>query len=127
MINLPDPTGSVWRKQKGMEWPPDSKNIAASVWQHALTRTTVLRSIAKMRDGSEWIHVSVAHKTMLPDWNDLVRIRDEFIGKDCECYQVFPKVADYINIHSNCLHIWCPVDEIRRVANLQDIEYEKSI
>ncbi|GIW55015.1 MAG: hypothetical protein KatS3mg082_1419 [Nitrospiraceae bacterium] len=42
------------------------------------------------QDGRRWIHLSVSRKDRLPSWDDLVRVRDAFLGPEVEAYQVIP-------------------------------------
>ena len=100
---------------------------AATVWQHKLTDLRVLRSKSTLRDGSTWIHVSVSRPDRLPSWEEISKVRDEFLGEQVEAYHVVPARKDYINVHSYCLHIWTPIDRVRRVANLRDLTNEEAL
>ena len=53
-------------------------------------------------------HISISHKNLKiwPTWQELVFIKDIFFKDEEECYQVFPKKSEYVNIRSNCFHIW---------------------
>lgn len=81
--------------------------------------------MSTMEDGSEWIHVSVARRSRMPDWDDLSKVKRDFIGEDREAYQVMAKAADHVNIHKFCLHLWSPITEGKHLsANLQKITVE---
>lgn len=45
----------------------------------------------------------------LPSWEDLRRVKDIFIGREVEAYQVLPKESEYVNVHPFCLHLWVPL------------------
>jgi len=68
-------------------------------------------------DQMGWDHVSVHKKDMLgnlmtPDWNDMCYLKDVFWGEDDCVVQYHPKDKDYVNIHSNVLHLWkCQTQE----------------
>lgn len=87
----------------------------------------MIRSLSTLRSGEKWIHVSVARPDRLPSWAELSKVKNEFIGEDLEAYQVLAANKDHINLHAKCLHLWAPVDGVRRVANLQDLEMEESL
>jgi hypothetical protein len=96
----------------------------AERWEHALIPLYVMRSVATLRDGSKWIHVSVSRQGKMPRWEDVMKAKDDFIGRDKEAYQVLTAAKDHVSI-TDCLHFWAPCDGVRRVANLQDLEKEE--
>lgn len=55
-------------------------------------------------------HVSVTpcnrKRTTCPTWEEMTAIKDMFFGDEEECYQVFPKKSEYVNLHPLCMHIW---------------------
>lgn len=57
-----------------------------------------------------WEHVSVSprHKFKIPTWDDMCVIKDTFWNNDEEVYQIHPKKSEYVNLRSNCLHLWKP-------------------
>jgi hypothetical protein len=60
----------------------------------------------------------------MPSWDDMSRVKRDFLGEDVEAYQVLAKKSEHVNVHSFCLHMWAPVDGRRRVANLHDLVNE---
>jgi len=70
----------------------------------------VIISVAYELDSKIWIHVSCsAHKgkiPCLPTWEDMKRVKHDFIGPDRWAYQVFPSEKDYINQNPNVLHLF---------------------
>lgn len=58
-----------------------------------------------------WEHVSVSPKKQfnIPTWNDMCELKDMFFGEEEEVYQIHPKKSEYVNIQSNCLHLWKPI------------------
>lgn len=121
----PNPPGH-WQREADQMWPPGSNHKAATVWRHRLVKMSVLRSEAVMRDGSTFVHVSVARPDRLPSWEELKKVKDEFIGEHAPAYHVLPAKADYVNIHNHCLHLWSPANHAE-VANLQNLEVEKAL
>ena len=57
-----------------------------------------------------WDHVSVSpyNKKITPSWNDMCRLKDMFFEDEEEAFQFHPKKSEYVNMVSNCLHLWRP-------------------
>lgn len=67
-----------------------------------------------------WNHVSVSpkHKFKIPSWNDMCILKDIFFYDEEEVYQIHPKKSEYVNLKSNCLHMWKPIGhEIGELVN----------
>lgn len=102
-------------------WPPNSDHIAAFCWQHRIMdKLKVLRSASEMKDGSKWIHVSLSRPDRMPEYWEMVKVKEYFLGEYVEAYMVFAKKEDHVNVHSYCLHLWSPLTEYNRMANLQN-------
>jgi hypothetical protein len=65
------------------------------------------------QDGRPWLHVSFARRSKMPTYADMVRVKEVFVGDGRECYMVFPAKENHVNIHPNCLHLWCCLDAER--------------
>lgn len=112
----------------GSHWKRDADYFGmAQVYQHKLVPLRVLRSISTVKGGEQWIHISVSRSNgdRLPSWEELSKIKNEFIGENKEAYQVLAAKKDHVNI-ANCLHLWAPLDGVRRVANLHDLTNERA-
>jgi hypothetical protein len=97
-----------------------------TVWKRASLR--VLRSLSTMKDGSRWIHVSASRATSHPTWEDLVKVKENFIGQHVDAVMVLPKREDHVNIHPHCFHWWSHWDgPFEGFPNLQDIVDEKAV
>jgi len=79
-------------------------------YEHLRAPLRVLMTCKRERDEKLWLHVSVCHQRRLPDWEDLREVKDVFVGRDRLAVQVLPRAADYVNIHSNVLHLWSCLD-----------------
>jgi hypothetical protein len=71
----------------------------------------VFFSVLRYHDGRTWIHVSVCGRTgprrfHLPSWEDVKRVKVDFIGEDRWAYQVFPDARHYINQNPYVLHLF---------------------
>ena len=63
-------------------------------------------SVIWTRDHDGYDHVSICPNKRTPSWEEMCAIKDIFFYDEEECYQVFPKKSEYVNIMENCLHIW---------------------
>lgn len=70
----------------------------------------VLLSGSKEDDGLLWMHLSASRERLVPNWEQLVTVKELFLGAEAMAVQVFPRRANYINIHRFCLHLWCCLD-----------------
>ena len=95
------------------------------VFRHRLIPLQVIysRSISLI-DGSEWHHVSLSRLDRIPTWDEVMKVKNDFLGEDVEAYQVLTRKQDHVNIHPNCLHFFSRTDGKRVVLNLTDIEWE---
>lgn len=57
-------------------------------------------------DGEGWEHVSVSLPSRTPIWEEMCMIKNLFWGEGDVVVQFHPAKKDYINNHSNCLHLW---------------------
>lgn len=57
-----------------------------------------------------WRHVSVSRSDKIPSYEDLKKVKDQFIGEHRPAYQIMPKTADHINMHPYCLHLWTTLE-----------------
>lgn len=76
---------------------PESGYAASVVWSN----------------GGGWDHVSVSpfdHK-ITPSWEDMCRLKDMFFRDDEVVIQYHPAKSEYVNMLSNCLHLWRPQTE----------------
>lgn len=63
-----------------------------------------------------WEHVSMVviksdWNTRQPTYDEMVFVKGLFWNEHEICIEVHPKKSEYVNIHSDCLHLWKSVDE----------------
>ena len=66
----------------------------------------IIATAAVMDDGREWLHVSVARRNRLPTYEEIARVKRDFIGDDKKAISVLPEKKYHVNIHENCLHLF---------------------
>ena len=66
----------------------------------------IIASAGEYDDGKEWLHVSVSRKSRVPSYDDLTRIKRDFIGDDKKAVLVLPEKKNHVNIHDYCLHLF---------------------
>lgn len=79
-------------------------------WVHAITELSVILSAAAQSDGRVWLHVSVAHQSRMPSWQELVDVKEWLFGFDRYAAQIVPPRSEYVNKHPFCLHLFTPAD-----------------
>jgi hypothetical protein len=51
-------------------------------------------------------HVSIAHETRLPTWDEVADVRYALVPDDVTLALLLPPSAEYVNAHEFCLHLW---------------------
>ena len=64
-----------------------------------------------IKGGKIWFHVSVSSQDRVPNYSELMLVKNIFIGEENEAIQVFPSKKDKINDHPYCLHLWRCLEE----------------
>ncbi len=72
---------------------------------------SVIFSVAYYGDGRCWIHASIARAKMMPTYEDVMKLKNEFIGMDRKAILVLPAVSEHVNIHEHALHLFCCLDD----------------
>lgn len=60
-------------------------------------------------NGEGWEHVSVSTPYIVPTWQVMSLIKDMFWDAEDCVVQYHPPKSEYVNVHSNCLHMWRPI------------------
>jgi len=77
-------------------------------------RLKVLISSARQLDSRMWLHLSLSKWSpsgstqVLPSWEDVMQVKEIFLGPLREAYIVLPKRANHVNL-GEVHHIWCPL------------------
>ena len=63
--------------------------------------------------GGDWDHVSVApvKRKILPTWEQMCIVKDVFFREDEAVIQIHPPRSEYVNMMTNCLHLWRPISK----------------
>lgn len=63
--------------------------------------------------GGGWEHVSVApvKRNKIPTWEQMCAVKDVFFKDDEAVIQIHPPKAEYVNMMTNCLHLWRPISK----------------
>ena len=65
-------------------------------------------SLAYEDDGALWLHVSCSHRARIPSWDEMVMVKECFVGPERWAVQLHPPAADYVDLHARCLHLFAP-------------------
>lgn len=66
----------------------------------------IMASAGEYDDGKEWLHVSVSRKSRIPTYDEMTRIKRDFIGDDKKAVFILPEKKNHVNINENCLHLF---------------------
>ena len=66
----------------------------------------IFASVAEYDDGNEWLHLSFSRKSKIPTYDEMTRIKRDFIGEDKKAIMVLPEKKNYVNLAKNCLHLF---------------------
>jgi hypothetical protein len=69
---------------------------------------TYLLCIASNGDGWDHVSVSVAHR--IPNWLEMHFAKRTFFADGQTAMQLHVPLADHVNAHPSCLHLWRPND-----------------
>lgn len=92
-------------------WRMHHRRMDGALYVHEGRRLSVIVSAAEELDKKKWLHVSVASPNSLPSWETLKMVKEIFVGRKRQAIQVLPSDEKYVNIHKNCLHLFCCLDD----------------
>lgn len=67
---------------------------------------TVIVDAEDKDDGRHWLHVSFSYPDRMPDYYDMKRVKDLFIGPNLKAIMVLPEKREHVNVHPYCLHLF---------------------
>lgn len=68
-----------------------------------------LKVVASGAPESLWDHVSVSRANRCPTWEEMEQIKRLFFLDHETAMQLHVPVAEHINVHPYCLHLWRPM------------------
>lgn len=77
-----------------------------------LTSSDGLRVCAEVEfiDADLWLHLSFSRRDRDPNYFDMTRVKDTFVGADRKAVMVLPKRSEHYNFAKHCLHLYSPLD-----------------
>ncbi|HEX2101953.1 MAG TPA: hypothetical protein VHF69_14870, partial [Candidatus Synoicihabitans sp.] len=105
---LPNPIGEIAPLPAG--WRVVAQGEDGFAATNEARKLRVIVSDALEQDGRRWRHLSCSLEKRVPNYEELCLVKRIFIGDEREAYAVFPRKSHHVNIHPNCLHLWCPLD-----------------
>lgn len=91
-------------------WTVTQAGVDGCFYSKSLPPLWVCLSGATELDGKRWLHLSLSHRKRLPTWEEIVEVKELFLGADAKAIQVFAPRKEWVNICKNCLHLWVCVD-----------------
>lgn len=62
-------------------------------------------------DDKRWMHLSVSREDRIPNWDDIVYVKETFFGKDSEGIVKLAPRSQWVNLMPHCMHVWHCVDQ----------------
>lgn len=79
-----------------------------------------LISARRESDGQDWLHVSISRFDRLPSYEDLCRVKRDWVGRFRKAVQIFPPEDQHVNVCPNALHLFACLT----ADKLPDFRYE---
>ena len=79
-------------------------------WLNRKMGLLVVCSVDRQRDGKQWLHVSASQHRRQPTWDELVMVKELFMGKESKAIKVIPPRDEYVNLDTRVLHLWACLD-----------------
>jgi hypothetical protein len=102
---LPKVIPAGWQMVKGGKDGDDG-----AMYANKGLRLSLIISFAREADGKRWAHLSVASPDYIPTWERMRDVKQWFFP-DRRALMILPPVAEYVNIHERCLHLWICLDD----------------
>ena len=103
-------TDRIWAAVPS-HWLEVSRGPNGSGYRHKIAvNLTVIFGVDYFPDGHLWQHASIAWTDRMPTYDDLCKLKAEFIGGDRKAVMVLPAEPEHVNIHPYCLHLYCRLD-----------------
>lgn len=94
---------AIWKQLPTNRLGPDAQEYMGAWTFNGLL---VMASVARYDDGKEWLHVSCSRERRIPTYEELTRVKRDFIGDDKKAVMVLPEKSNHVNIHEYCLHLF---------------------
>lgn len=109
------PNEHVRKYLNGLRTPPGWREFRyredGGQWLNDKRKLSVIASIAVEQDGRVWLHLSMAHPSRMPTYEELTYLKRHWAGDERKAIMVLPAKTEHVNIHQNCLHLFVCLDE----------------
>ena len=79
-------------------------------FKNAKTSQMVILSTEDRGAAGMWLHLSTSFPSRIPTWDEVVAVKELFMGKDTKAMQMIPPREHWLNVHPFCLHVWVRLD-----------------
>jgi len=86
-------------------WLAESGHEQDQRWWAGPKALTVAIGLADNPHG-RLLHLSAAHPKRLPDYWEMIALREWAFPDTVDAAMIFPRKADWVNTHQFCLHLW---------------------
>lgn len=100
-----------YRLKDGEYGTPNGANYGVFFVKPFTRVCKIIASPATLDTRYPWDHVSVSISDRCPTWDEMEFIKRLFFADNELAMQLHMPVADHINFHPFCLHIWKPLND----------------
>jgi len=72
--------------------------------------------------GVWWLHVSCSRAGRMPDYEDLKRVKRDFVGPERDAVEIHSKESEHVNLHPFVRHLWARADGSRVLPDMRQYE-----
>lgn len=80
--------------------------LASAGWRHVPTGFVVSAGIEESGRWGPLLHVSMSYADHDPAWDEIKLVKDAFFPRDMDAAMILPRIADFVNVHQHCFHLW---------------------
>ena len=88
--------------------------VVLDIYKYSFKGMNACFTVESHGDGGKWKHVSVTKKrgilSVEPNWDDMVLLKNDFIGPESTAVQILPPEVEWVNLHAHCFHLWSYLD-----------------
>ena len=68
-------------------------------------------------------HLSISNPDHYPEWDTIKFVRYSFCPEDITMAMLLPPKSEYVNLHSNCFHLW----QLREESKIVEVKKKSKI
>lgn len=106
---MPRDRGQRWKRLDPLVRQMENYLLAAECFLREDGLRVLISLEEQTAPGVRWLHASASFDDHTPSWDDMVDVKESFMGPDVFAVQMHPPRAEYVNVHQHTLHLWSNV------------------